>query len=194
MTSGYIPVTPGLIYCFSGNATVRTFDADKNFVKKGWTALYNTSNNTTLRLYQFQEGISYIRFSSKTDGAVDNADYIQHYAMMYQWTGEFYAYNAYHTEYDILLGANDQHNAHTLGSFVASSTTSDFDLNTFYGGLQSCIHYLQNQYPNAILQLGFTPGTGFELPDDKVYWSAMREAHDDTGLATLIHDCVASRR
>ncbi len=428
MTSGYIPVTPGLTYCFSGNATVRTFDADKNFVKKGWTALYNTSNNTTLRLYQFQEGISYIRFSSKTDGAVDNADYIQHYAMMYQWTGEFYAYNAYHTEYDIiateeqwndwvrsavkqgvlsydqlpnisafhwnrinpaevqpgtlsdstgdyqykadtelayyrvsgftavepdtqyitqesvfcydadytflgkvspenghtttlpstayirqsitstdanptfsllvqrygrntlstesgvsyteciptfstemlrdafkaylgvplpfadkkicflsddvmadstmcnticsalhaichqntatvgagfaydssntaatayeqaqalvaaqvspdyifiLLGANDQHNARTLGSFVASSTSSDFDLNTFYGGLQSCIHYLQNQYPNAILQLGFTPGTGFELPDDNVYLSAMREVARRYGISYL---------
>lgn len=428
MTSGYIPVVPGRTYCFSGNATVRTFDAGKNFVRKGWTALYNTANNTTLRLYQFQEGVSYVRFSSKTDSASDNADYIQHYAMMYQWTGEFYAYNAYHTEYDIvateeqwnswvhcsvkqaalsfeqlpnvsafhwnhinpaevqpgilsdstgdyqyktdtestyyrvsgftavepdtnyrtqeavfcydaayaflgkvtpensqittlpttayirqaivsaefnptlslleqgygrntlsaesgasyteciptfstemlrdafkaylgaplpfadkkicflgddvmadgtmcdticnvlhaicqqntaavgagfthdsantaatayeqaqalaaaqvspdyifiLLGANDQHNTRTLGSFAASSASSDFDLATFYGGLQACIHYLQNQYPNATLQLGFTPGLGLALPDDNVYLSAMREVARRYGIIYL---------
>lgn len=428
ITSGYIPVTPGAAYCFSGNATVRAYDADKNFVKKSWTALYNTANNATRRLYSFHDGIAYVRFSCKTDCAETNADYIQNYAMVYQWTGEFYPYNAYHTAYDIIatheqwnnlvrsalpaaalsyhqlpnlstfrwnyinpaevqngtlsdttgeyqylvdtdtafyrvcgytavsaeteyiteqpvfcydtsyaflgkvspengtltplantayirqaiiaadsnptfsltvsgytrnfsptepapsycdsipmfsntvlrdafkaylgtplpladqkicflgddifadgtvsstictklgaichqntavtgagfasdeastaatayeqaqaliaaqaapdyilmvLGANDQRHAHTLGSLIASIDPSDFSRNTFYGGLQACINILQNSYPHAVITLGFTPGLGQELAEDNPYLLAMREVARRYGIRYL---------
>lgn len=56
-----------------------------------------------------------------------------------------------------MLGANDGGNAVTLGNIVESTDIADFDLTTYTGGMQACINYLQNNFPDAVIYVGWTP-------------------------------------
>lgn len=55
----------------------------------------------------------------------------------------------------ITMGANDA--GGTTGEIVQSNAISDFDLTTYTGGMQACLNYLQNNFPNAIIYMGWTP-------------------------------------
>ena len=57
----------------------------------------------------------------------------------------------------VFLGINDRGNDCAIGSFVDSNNISDFDLTTYCGGIQACLNYLQNNYPDATIRIGFTP-------------------------------------
>ena len=56
------------------------------------------------------------------------------------------------------LGINDV--GGTVGDIVTSSSIDDFDQTTFTGGMQACLNYLQNNYPDAIIYVGWTPASG----------------------------------
>lgn len=56
----------------------------------------------------------------------------------------------------ITMGTNDI-GADTPGEIVKSNSISDFDLTTYTGGMQACLNYLQNNFPNAIIYVGWTP-------------------------------------
>ena len=60
----------------------------------------------------------------------------------------------------ICLGTNDAANRRPVGSFVGSTNISDFDLTTFYGGMQACFNTIQENYPNAVIFCGYTPNAG----------------------------------
>lgn len=55
------------------------------------------------------------------------------------------------------LGSNDAGNSVTMGDIVHSNSIDDFDLSTFTGGMQACLNYLQANYPNAKIFVGWTP-------------------------------------
>ena len=57
----------------------------------------------------------------------------------------------------VTLGTNDANNSRTIGDIVQSNSISDFDLTTYTGGMQACLNYLQNNFPNAIIYVGWTP-------------------------------------
>lgn len=57
----------------------------------------------------------------------------------------------------ITMGANDANNSRTMGEIVESNSVSDFDLTTYTGGMQACLNYLQNNFPNATIYVGWTP-------------------------------------
>lgn len=59
----------------------------------------------------------------------------------------------------ITLGTNDSGNKRPLGKFVESADVNDFDLTTFYGGMQACFLTLMENFPNAMLFVGPTPNT-----------------------------------
>lgn len=56
----------------------------------------------------------------------------------------------------ITMGANDA-GRDTLGEIVQGNDISAFDLTTYTGGMQACLNYLQNNFPNAIIYVGWTP-------------------------------------
>jgi lysophospholipase L1-like esterase len=62
----------------------------------------------------------------------------------------------------ITLGTNDMSNQKTLGEIVSSTDISDFDLTTYTGGMQACLNYLQNNFPNAVIYIGWTPMGGLK--------------------------------
>lgn len=55
------------------------------------------------------------------------------------------------------LGSNDAGNSVTMGEIVKSNSIDDFDLSTFTGGMQACLNYLQANFPNAKIFVGWTP-------------------------------------
>lgn len=57
----------------------------------------------------------------------------------------------------ITMGTNDANNGVTMGEIVESNSVSDFDLTTYTGGMQACLNYLQNNFPNAVIYVGWTP-------------------------------------
>ena len=76
----------------------------------------------------------------------------------------------------VFLGTNDQGNNIPIGEFVDSTEISDFDLSTYCGGMQACLNYLQNNYPEAVIRIGFTPNGGdFASGDIAPYLDAMKE-------------------
>lgn len=60
----------------------------------------------------------------------------------------------------ITLGTNDAENKKTINDISFSTDISSFDLSTYTGGMQACLNYLQNNFPNAIIYIGFTPMGG----------------------------------
>ena len=60
----------------------------------------------------------------------------------------------------VFLGCNDVENFITLGDIVYSTTISDFDQTTFTGGMQACLNYLETNFPDAIIKVGYTPAGG----------------------------------
>ena len=60
----------------------------------------------------------------------------------------------------ITMGTNDSNNRVNIGDIVESNSISDFDLTTYTGGMQACLNYLQNNFPNAIIYVGWTPMGG----------------------------------
>lgn len=62
----------------------------------------------------------------------------------------------------ITLGTNDAGNKRSIGDIVESNSISDFDLTTYTGGMQACLNYLQNNFPNAIIYVGWTPMGGLQ--------------------------------
>lgn len=60
----------------------------------------------------------------------------------------------------ITLGTNDSGNNVTIGDITYSNNIADFDLTTYTGGMQACLNYLQNNFPNAIIYIGWTPMGG----------------------------------
>ena len=60
-----------------------------------------------------------------------------------------------------VLGVNDVNNAVTLGDIVYSDTigtgSGEIDYSTFTGGIQAVLTVLKNNFPNAIIKVGFTP-------------------------------------
>lgn len=55
------------------------------------------------------------------------------------------------------LGANDCSNTIQMGDIIKSTEISDFDLTTYTGGMQACLNYLQNNFPDAVIYVGWTP-------------------------------------
>ena len=74
----------------------------------------------------------------------------------------------------ITLGTNDASNSRTIGDIVQSNSISDFDLTTYTGGMQACINYLQNNFPNAIIYVGWTPMGGLSAANAE-YITRMQE-------------------
>ena len=74
----------------------------------------------------------------------------------------------------ITLGTNDANNSVTMGEIVESNSISDFDLTTYTGGMQACINYLQNNFPNAIIYVGWTPMGGLSAANAE-YITRMQE-------------------
>lgn len=74
----------------------------------------------------------------------------------------------------IMMGTNDANNSRTIGDIVQSNSISDFDLTTYTGGMQACINYLQNNFPNAIIYVGWTPMGGLSAANAE-YITRMQE-------------------
>ena len=74
----------------------------------------------------------------------------------------------------VTLGTNDANNSRTIGEIVQSNSISDFDLTTYTGGMQACINYLQNNFPNAIIYVGWTPMGGLSAANAE-YITRMQE-------------------
>lgn len=75
----------------------------------------------------------------------------------------------------ITLGTNDANNSITIGDIVQSNSISDFDLTTYTGGMQACLNYLQNNFPNAIIYVGWTPMGGLVNGTKVEYITRMQE-------------------
>ena len=74
----------------------------------------------------------------------------------------------------ITLGTNDANNSITIGDIVQSNSISDFDLTTYTGGMQACLNYLQNNFPDAIIYVGWTPMGGLSAANAE-YITRMQE-------------------
>ena len=75
------------------------------------------------------------------------------------------------------LGVNDCGNGISIGELVKSKNISDFDLHTVCGGIQACLNYLQNNFPNAVIRTGYTPNGYFyssSLHDSEPYTEAIK--------------------
>ena len=75
----------------------------------------------------------------------------------------------------ITMGTNDANNSITIGDIVQSNSISDFDLTTYTGGMQACLNYLQNNFPNAIIYVGWTPMCGLVNGTKAEYITRMQE-------------------
>lgn len=75
----------------------------------------------------------------------------------------------------VTLGTNDANNSRTIGDIVQSNSISDFDLTTYTGGMQACLNYLQNNFPNAIIYVGWTPMGGLGNGTKAEYITRMQE-------------------
>lgn len=75
----------------------------------------------------------------------------------------------------ITLGTNDANNSITIGDIVQSNSISDFDLTTYTGGMQACLNYLQNNFQNAIIYVGWTPMGGLVNGTKAEYITRMQE-------------------
>lgn len=60
----------------------------------------------------------------------------------------------------VTMGCNDAANGVTLGEIVLGNDISAFDTATYTGGMQACLNYLQNNFPDAIIFVGWTPAGG----------------------------------
>ena len=74
----------------------------------------------------------------------------------------------------ITMGTNDSNNSRTIGDIVQSNSISDFDLTTYTGGMQACLNYLQNNFPDAIIYVGWTPMGGLSAANAE-YITRMQE-------------------
>ena len=75
----------------------------------------------------------------------------------------------------ITMGTNDANNGRTMGEIVESNSISDFDLSTYTGGLQACLNCLQNNFPEAIIYVGWTPMGGLVNGTKVEYITRMQE-------------------
>lgn len=75
----------------------------------------------------------------------------------------------------ITLGMNDANKSITIGEIVESNNISDFDLTTYTGGMQACLNYLQNNFPEAIIYVGWTPMCGLEKSKIIEYITRMQD-------------------
>lgn len=75
----------------------------------------------------------------------------------------------------VTLGTNDANNSVTIGEIVESNSISDFDLTTYTGGMQACLNYLQNNFPEAIIYVGWTPMDGLVNGTKVEYITRMQE-------------------
>lgn len=75
----------------------------------------------------------------------------------------------------ITMGTNDANNSRTIGDIVQSNSISDFDLTTYTGGMQACLNYLQNNFTNAIIYVGWTPMGGLVNGTKAEYITRMQE-------------------
>ena len=75
----------------------------------------------------------------------------------------------------ITMGTNDAGNSRTMGEIVESNNISDFDLTTYTGGMQACLNYLQNNFPNAIIYVGWTPMGGLVNGTKAEYITRMQD-------------------
>lgn len=60
----------------------------------------------------------------------------------------------------LCLGCNDAGNSITLGDIILNNSINDLDVNTFSGGVQTTLNYLQNNFPNSMIYVGWTPAGG----------------------------------
>lgn len=75
----------------------------------------------------------------------------------------------------ITMGTNDANNSITIGNIVESNSISDFDLTTYTGGMQACLNYLQANFPDAIIYVGWTPMGGLDSNTKLEYLTRMQE-------------------
>lgn len=75
----------------------------------------------------------------------------------------------------ITMGTNDAGNSRTMGEIVESNSISDFDLTTYTGGMQACLNYLQNNFPEAIIYVGWTPMGGLVNGTKAEYITRMQD-------------------
>lgn len=75
----------------------------------------------------------------------------------------------------ITLGTNDANNSRPIGDIVESNSISDFDLTTYTGGMQACLNYLQNNFPEAIIYVGWTPMGGLVNGTKAEYITRMQD-------------------
>ena len=74
----------------------------------------------------------------------------------------------------VTMGTNDANSSRTIGDIVQSNSISDFDLTTYTGGMQACLNYLQNNFPDAIIYVGWTPMGGLSAANAE-YITRMQE-------------------
>ncbi len=79
----------------------------------------------------------------------------------------------------VFLGCNDVENSIPLGDIVYSTSISSFNLATFTGGMQACLNYLETNFPNAIIKVGYTPAGGTtkwsEILSSETYLERMKD-------------------
>ena len=65
----------------------------------------------------------------------------------------------------IAMGTNDKNNSLEIGELSTSLSIDDYNLNTYYGGIQATLNYACNTWPNAIIAIGYTPAGGLDIND-----------------------------
>lgn len=65
----------------------------------------------------------------------------------------------------IAMGTNDKNNSLEIGELSTSLSIDDYNLNTYYGGIQATLNYACNTWPNAIIAIGYTPAGGLGIND-----------------------------
>lgn len=75
----------------------------------------------------------------------------------------------------VTMGTNDANNSRMMGEIVESNSISDFDLTTYTGGMQACLNYLQNNFPEAIIYVGWTPMGGLVNGTKAEYLTRMQD-------------------
>lgn len=96
----------------------------------------------------------------------------------YKQAQEFVTTYANPDAFIIAMGTND--NNTTIDDIVDVNSVSAMtteQIGTYTGGMQACILYLQEHYPNARILIGWTPANGFWSSGTYTEYTAKMDAH-----------------
>lgn len=116
------------------------------------TGVWQTKMCDILKTKYYNTAMSGSRFSASEEGSSIKSAYQQAQSLANSGVSP--------SEILVLLGTNDSGNNISIGDIVISQSISDFDLATFTGGMQACINCLQNNFPDCVIKMGWTPAGG----------------------------------